>query len=97
MVDVRDIARAHVRAAERPQAKGRYLCTYEKKITGKQLQKALEQRFPEYSFNEMEDGESTLFADTSKVHMLNQSHATFTSSPCYLYQGLPSLFSHEMR
>lgn len=67
MVDVRDIARAHVRAAERPQAKGRYLCTYEKKITGKQLQKALEQRFPECSFNEMEDGESTLFADTSKV------------------------------
>ena len=67
MVDVRDIARAHVRAAERPQAKGRYLCTYDKKITGKQLQVALEARFPEYRFNEMEDGERSQFTDNVKV------------------------------
>lgn len=67
MVDVRDIARAHVRAAERPQAKGRYLCTSEKKITGKQMQKALEERFPEYSFKQMEDGESTQYADNGKI------------------------------
>ena len=67
MVDVRDIARAHVRAAERPQAKGRYLCTSEKRITGKQMQKALEERFPEYSFKQMEDGESVQYADNGKV------------------------------
>ena len=67
MVDARDIARAHVRAAERPQAKGRYLCTTEKSVTGKQIQKALENRFPEYTFNQMEDGESTRIADNGKV------------------------------
>ena len=96
MVDVRDIARAHVRAAERPQAQGRYLCTCEKKITGKQMQRALEERFPEYSFKDMEDGESPQYADNLKVCRSPLSCCPSTM-PCVVVGNVCQMIGQQSR
>ncbi|KAK9850976.1 hypothetical protein WJX84_006340 [Apatococcus fuscideae] len=67
MVDVRDIARAHVRAAEVPQAKGRYLLSVEMTTTPREVSDLLNARFPEYEFPQLDEGKKFHHNDSSKV------------------------------
>ena len=67
MVDVRDVARAHVRAAELPQAKGRYLCSVEMTTTPREVSQLLNARFPEYEFPQLDEGRKFHHNDCSKV------------------------------
>ncbi|KAK9841363.1 hypothetical protein WJX74_004546 [Apatococcus lobatus] len=67
MVDVRDVARAHVRAAELPQAKGRYLCSVEMTTTPREVSDLLSARFPEYDFLQLHEGKKFQHNDCSKT------------------------------
>ena len=67
MIDVRDVARAHVRAAELPQAKGRYLVSVEMTTTPREVSDILTARFPEYHFPQLDEGKKFHHNDSSKV------------------------------
>lgn len=47
LVDVRDVARVHVAAAEDPTAKGRYLCMYKEKIGQREFAEWIQAAFPD--------------------------------------------------
>ena len=66
VVDVRDIARAHVLAAELPHASGRYLVSNGDTSGVGLLYEALGKRFPQYSYPSV-PYEVTPFFDNSKV------------------------------
>lgn len=66
-IDVRDVARAHVRAAELPQAKGRYLVSVEMTTTPREVSDLLNARFPEYEFPQLDEGKKFHHNDSSKV------------------------------
>lgn len=66
-IDVRDVARAHLRAAELPQAKGRYLVSVEMTTTPREVSDLLSARFPEYEFPQLDEGQKFHHNDSSKV------------------------------
>lgn len=66
-IDVRDIGRAHVRAAEVPEAHGRYLTSHSSTISTKTISDILSKRFPQYKFPEGEDQPAKEVIDNSKV------------------------------
>ena len=68
IVDVRDIARAHVLAAERPEAGGRYIVSNNHTVGSARLFKALKQAFPEYAIPEAkEEPSKQILQDPLKV------------------------------
>ncbi len=69
IVDVRDVARAHVRAAELPHAKGRYLTSVEMTTTPREVSDILTARFPEYEFPQLDEGKKFHHNDSSKVRI----------------------------
>jgi nucleoside-diphosphate-sugar epimerase len=56
-VDVRDVALAHIRAFERPEAKGRFILSSEKGVSRLSFCKVLKQEFPKLPIPEIETGE----------------------------------------
>lgn len=67
LADVRDVARAHVLAAETPSAHGRYIVSNSHTVSNEQLYSILTDRFPQYKFPSKEPQEHKLLFDTSKV------------------------------
>lgn len=67
MVDVRDVARAHILAAELPHAKGRYIVSNAQAYESGEFWEALNRRFPgnRYPSKPYKAGKPTM--DTSKV------------------------------
>ena len=62
-MDVRDIGRAHVLAAETPEAKGRYIVSNNRTIGSARLFKALKAEFPQYAIPEAKEEESKQILD----------------------------------
>ncbi len=69
VVDVRDVARAHILAAETPEASGRYLVSWETTISGKFALEVLRKAFPQYKFPEGEDLPSQREISCDKVRL----------------------------
>eukprot|EP00891_Asterochloris_glomerata_P002904 jgi/Astpho2/2904/Aster-01053 len=67
IVDVRDVARAHVRAMEEPSASGRYIASLQHAIDTKLAVDALQQRFPGYKLPKGKQGEREQIIDNSKI------------------------------
>lgn len=66
--DVRDVARAHVLAAEVPSAKGRYLVSHDRTVSDKAVLDLVKERFPQYKWaDNAEDSESKRFLSNEKV------------------------------
>lgn len=65
--DVRDIARAHVLAAEISSAKGRYLVSQDHVVPVKALTDCLSKHFPQFKFAEGKGAEVKKVIDNSKV------------------------------
>ncbi|KAL0048803.1 hypothetical protein WJX82_011518 [Trebouxia sp. C0006] len=65
--DVRDIARAHILAAEVPSAKGRYLVSQDSTVPVKTLTDTLSKHFPNFKFAEGKESEAKHVIDNSKV------------------------------
>ena len=65
--DVRDVARAHIRAMEDPSSSGRYLITQPNNIPSKDIVAILQQRFPDQKKLKGKDGDSSPIIDNSKV------------------------------
>lgn len=70
MVDVRDVALAHIRAAEVPEARGRYLVSWENTFSTKTALSALQAAFPQYVFQEGVDSPQVRELNSSKVCVL---------------------------
>jgi len=47
-IDVMDVVKAHIKAYESPNAKGRYICTHSESVTQADLAKLVAKNFPEY-------------------------------------------------
>jgi len=56
MVDIRDVALAHILAFELPQAKGRYLVTSEEGVPRLEVAKLFKKEFPDYPLPETQNG-----------------------------------------
>ncbi|KAK9809645.1 hypothetical protein WJX73_010739 [Symbiochloris irregularis] len=67
VADVRDVARAHILAAELPQAKGRYIVSSADTVPISAMYNYLSQRFPRYKYPTKEVEPSKPFFDVSKV------------------------------
>lgn len=66
--DVRDVARAHILAAENEQAKGRYIVANDRSTTPFMISTWLKERFPEFNFgNVEEDLQSEQVVDNARV------------------------------
>lgn len=65
--DVRDVAQAHVRAAEIVSASGRYIISQATTVPVAQLVQGLEKAFPAYKFPHVEGAEIETITDNSKV------------------------------
>ncbi|KAL3153255.1 hypothetical protein ABBQ38_011605 [Trebouxia sp. C0009 RCD-2024] len=65
--DVRDIARAHILAAEIPSAKGRYLVSQDSVVPVKAMTDLLSKHFPQYKFAQGKDAEVKKVINNSKV------------------------------
>ena len=68
IVDVRDVARAHILAAEVPHAKGRYILSHSHTHENGELYEALALRFPQYRYPS-DAYESKHVLDNSKVSL----------------------------
>ncbi|KAK9804404.1 hypothetical protein WJX72_011202 [[Myrmecia] bisecta] len=66
-VDVRDVALAHIRAAENPAAKGRYIVSHETTTSVRTLTNILKKRFPGLKFGDGEDAPPHRLVDASKA------------------------------
>ncbi|KAK9842312.1 hypothetical protein WJX81_005982 [Elliptochloris bilobata] len=67
IIDIRDIGRAHVRAAEVPTAQGRFLVSNPMTVSSKVANKALSKAFPNYTFPPGKDEPPKVVIDNSKV------------------------------
>ena len=65
--DVRDVARAHVKAIEDPSASGRYIISQPNNVSPKFIVDALKKRFPDYKKLHGKEGDSSPIIDNSKV------------------------------
>lgn len=67
LVDVRDVALAHIRAAEVPEARGRYVVSWETNFSPKAALSALQAAFPQYVFQEGADAPQNREINSYKV------------------------------
>ncbi|KAL3150817.1 hypothetical protein ABBQ32_000577 [Trebouxia sp. C0010 RCD-2024] len=67
VVDVRDVAKAHILAATIPSAKGRYIISQRKPITPKLVSDTLQARFPQFQIPNGEEAEAPDKIDNSKA------------------------------
>lgn len=65
--DVRDVARAHVRALEEPSACGRHIISQPNNIPSQLVVDILRKRFPNNTKLHGKDGDSSPIIDNSKV------------------------------
>ena len=65
--DVRDVARAHVRAIEEPSASGRHIISQPNNIPSQVVVDILKKRFPSNTKLHGKDGDSSPIIDNSKV------------------------------
>ena len=70
--DVRDVARAHIRAIEDPSASGRHIISQPNNIPSQVVVNILKERFPQNSKLHGKDGDSSPIIDNSKVNHHNQ-------------------------
>ncbi|CAL8468857.1 g8398 [Coccomyxa elongata] len=91
--DVRDVARAHVLAAETPSASGRYIVSARAPVTATYLSTILRERFPQYAIPEVPDQEYDVKEriDNSKAAKelglkLTKESSTFTDAVVTLIQ-----------
>lgn len=66
--DVRDVARAHIRAIEDPSASGRHIISQPNNIPSQTVVNILKERFPQNSKLHGKDGDSSPIIDNSKVN-----------------------------
>lgn len=66
--DVRDVARAHIRAIEDPSASGRHIISQPNNIPSQDVVDILKERFPQNSKLHGKDGDSSPIIDNSKVN-----------------------------
>ncbi len=66
--DVRDVARAHIRAIEDPSASGRHIISQSNNIPSQTVVNILKERFPQNSKLHGKDGDSSPIIDNSKVN-----------------------------
>ena len=78
--DVRDVARAHIRAIEDPSASGRHIISQPNNIPSQDVIDILKERFPQNSKLHGKDGDSSPIIDNSKVNHHNQ-HAMLRWPP----------------
>ena len=78
--DVRDVARAHIRAIEDPSASGRHIISQPNNIPSQDVVGILKERFPHNSKLHGKDGDSSPIIDNSKVNYHNQ-HAILRWPP----------------
>eukprot|EP00884_Botryococcus_braunii_P009182 jgi/Botrbrau1/18265/Bobra.0840s0001.1 len=68
IIDVRDVALAHFRAATLPEASGRYFASIEIGITPRQMIQILSESFPQYTFEQPDDNtQSFKFLTNSRL------------------------------
>ena len=65
--DVRDVARAHVRAIEEPSASGRHIISQPNNIPSQVIVDILKKRFPNNTKLHGKEGDSSPIIDNSKV------------------------------
>ena len=70
--DVRDVARAHIRAIEDHSASGRHIISQPNNIPSQVVVDILKDRFPQNSKLHGKDGDSSPIIDNSKVNVHNQ-------------------------
>ena len=66
--DVRDVARAHIRAIEDPSASGRHIISQPNNIPSQTVVDILKKRFPQNSKLHGKDGDCSPIIDNSKVN-----------------------------
>ena len=88
-----DVAKAHVRAAEVPEAKGRYLITTPHEVSDKAVADLLSKRFPQYKFRtDAKDQQAKPFADVTKVCGHNNiMHRVLSSTVCRRHDSMGHL------
>ena len=79
--DVRDIARAHIRAAEITAAKGRHIVSQGSTVPTKRLVDALSKAFPDFEFPAVKHEDSKDVIDNTKVGAM-QPHCERHCLPC---------------
>ena len=67
LCDIRDGARAHIVAAERPEASGRYLVGLKGTVDHRTVTNILQKRFPEYEIYTGREGPCLDLLDISKI------------------------------
>ena len=101
LVDVRDIGRAHVLAAENQEAKGRYIVSNNHTIGSARLFKALKQAFPDYAIPEAkEEPSKQILEDPLKVcHNMQGPAICHASNALAMLQPVPAscLLSDELQ
>lgn len=71
--DVRDVARAHVRAIEEPSASGRHIISQPNNIPSQVIVGILKNRFPHNTKLHGKDGDSSPVIDNSKVIIMGKT------------------------
>ena len=67
--DVRDVARAHIRAVEDPSTSGRNIISQPNNVPPREIVEVLKKRFPQYKKLHGKDGDSSPIVDNSKVSL----------------------------
>lgn len=98
IVDVRDVAKAHIAAAVTQKAKGRYLVSNANTVTNSQVIEILRERFPGLDFKDAEKEESKPVLSNDKVRAHISLHSLRSRLPsvscpvfCILWQ-VPYIF-----
>ena len=85
--DVRDIARAHICAAEIPAAKGRHIVSQGSTVPTKRLVDALSKAFPDLKFPSVKDEASQDVIDNTKVGAMRTHLERHHNLSAALYRG----------
>ena len=98
--DVRDVARAHVRAIEEPSASGRHIISQPNNIPSQFVVDILRKRFPNNTKLHGKDGDSSPIIDNSKVTGAHNIQANFlarlpTTVSCILVHTDRSYVQHQ--
>ena len=84
MCDVRDVARAHIKAIEDSSASGRNIISHPNNVPASVVVDILKKRFQEYKKLHAKDGDSFPIIDSSKVSLSQkQSNNYFVTEPAY--------------
>lgn len=69
LCDVRDVARAHIKAMEDPTVQGRVIVSTRNMVPTKDIVAMLRQRFPQFKLQDGADGDRQQIMDNSKVQL----------------------------